>query len=152
MSLKHVDVKVAYQSQTDDGHVYVDVRSVPEFERGHPAGALNVPLLNLDQQTGQMVPNAEFLEVMRANFPPETKLLVGCQMGGRSMQAGQMLVAADYQDVANVLGGFGGARDRMTGQVINEGWVDAGLPVEQETTAGTAYEALRQNVNRVTGE
>ncbi|HEY3253455.1 MAG TPA: rhodanese-like domain-containing protein, partial [Polyangiaceae bacterium] len=28
------------------GHVYVDVRSEPEFEAGHPAGALNVPLLN----------------------------------------------------------------------------------------------------------
>ena len=28
----------------DQGYVYVDVRSEQEFESGHPAGALNVPI------------------------------------------------------------------------------------------------------------
>lgn len=91
-----------------------------------------------------MRPNGEFLSVMRSNYPPETKLLIGCQMGGRSAQASQVLVASGYQDVANVLGGFGGMRDRSTGQVVYEGWADAGLPVEHETPSGNRYDALRQ--------
>ena len=144
MSLKHVDVKTARTLQSDEGHTYVDVRSIQEFEKGHPEGARNVPLLNLDPQTGQMRPNGEFLSVMRSNYPPETKLLIGCQMGGRSAQAGQVLVASGYQDVANVLGGFGGMRDRATGQLVHEGWADAGLPVEHETPSGHGYDALRQ--------
>ena len=146
MNPKNVDVRTAHQLQTEGDHAYVDVRSVPEYENGHPAGARNVPLLHLDARTGQMQPNPEFLDVIRANFAPDAKLLVGCQMGGRSAQAGQILLAAGYEDVTNVLGGYGGARDRMTGQIINEGWVDAGLPVEQETSAGNGYDELRQKV------
>ena len=75
-----------------------------------------------------MRPNPEFLSVMHANYPPGTKLLMGCQMGGRSAQAAQILAAAGYQDVSNVRGGYGGARDRSTGQLISEGWVEAELP------------------------
>ena len=146
MSLTHVDVKTAHDLQSDDDHTYIDVRSTPEFERGHPAGAHNVPLLHLDSQTGQMQPNPEFLAVMQANYPSESKLLIGCQMGGRSAQAGQILVAAGYQYVANVLGGFGGAQDRATGQII-EGWAGAGLPVELDTPPENRYESLRQKAS-----
>jgi rhodanese-related sulfurtransferase len=58
---------------------------------GHPAGAVNVPLIDRDPRTGHMHPNPDFVTVMQANFPPETKLLIGCQVGGRSMRASQML-------------------------------------------------------------
>ena len=54
MSLKQVDVKTAHKLQSDEGHTYIDVRSIQEFEKGHPEGARNVPLLNLDPQTGHM--------------------------------------------------------------------------------------------------
>lgn len=143
MSLKHIDVNTAHTLQSADDHTYVDVRSIPEFENGHPTGAHNVPLLNRDRQTGQMRPNPDFLTVMQANYPPDSKLLIGCQMGGRSAQAGQILVAAGYQNVTNVLGGFGGAQDRTTGQII-EGWAGAGLPVERDAPAEHRYDALRQ--------
>lgn len=146
MSLKHVDARTAHELQSNDDHTYVDVRSIPEFENGHPAGARNVPLLNLDRQTGQMRPNPEFLAVMQANYPQDSKLLIGCQMGGRSAQAGQVLATADYQNIANVLGGFGGAQDRMTGEVV-EGWADAGLPVERDAPLENGYEALRKKAS-----
>ncbi len=77
MSLKQVDVETAHQLLTEQDHTYVDVRSIPEFQKGHPAQASNVPLLHLDPQSGQMKPNPEFLAVMQANYPPETKLLIG---------------------------------------------------------------------------
>ena len=145
MSLKQADVKTAYKLQSDADYTYIDVRSIREFENGHPAGAYNVPLLNLDPQTGQMQPNPNFLAVMQANYAGDSKLLVGCQMGGRSTQAGQILIAAGYKDVTNVVGGFGGAQDRITGE-RNEGWVDAGLPVDRDTPTQNSYQALQQKM------
>ena len=145
MSLKQADVKTAYKHQSDADYTYIDVRSIPEFENGHPADAYNVPLLNLDPQTGQMQPNPNFLAVIQANYAGDSKLLVGCQMGGRSTQAGQILIAAGYKDVTNVVGGFGGAQNRITGE-RNEGWVDAGLPVEQGAPTENSYQALQQKV------
>jgi rhodanese-related sulfurtransferase len=121
----------------------VDVRSIPEFEQGHPAGAVNIPLIHQDERTGQMMPNREFLQVVQGNFSPDAKLLIGCQVGGRSAQAAQILVGSGYADVSNVLGGYGGARDQFTGTVRAEGWSQAGLPVESGAAAGRSYDDLR---------
>ena len=147
MSVKHVDVKQAREMQSNEGYTYVDVRSTPEYDQGHPAGAHNVPLLHLDPATRQMLPNPDFLAVMQASHAPDAKLLIGCQMGGRSARAADILAASGYTDVANVLGGFGGARNRMTGEVMNEGWADAGLPVEASATPGGSYAELCQRVD-----
>ena len=124
------------------GHTYVDVRSRPEFQQGHPEGAINVPLIDVDSDTGQMQPNPDFVRVMQAVFPPDAKLLIGCQAGGRSLRASQMLEAFGFTDVTNVRGGFGGARDPMTGRVLDQGWVDAGLPTSVEPAPGASYEEL----------
>jgi rhodanese-related sulfurtransferase len=138
--LKNVSVREAHQKQSE-GYTYVDVRSVPEFNAGHPAGAVNVPLLHQDMHTGQMSANPEFLAVMRASFPPDAKLLIGCQMGGRSAQAAQVLSASGYADVSNVTGGYGG--NRNTGA---EGWAPAGLPVET-AAEGRSYDDLRRRAS-----
>ena len=84
----------------------------------------------------------EFLAVVRANFPPGTPIVIGCQMGGRSAKAAEILASAGYQDVANVLGGFGGAP-----QFGHAGWVKAGLPVATKANADRDYEALRKNAS-----
>jgi rhodanese-related sulfurtransferase len=142
MSVKNITVREAHQKQTE-GYTYVDVRSVLEYEQGHPAGAVNIPLLDHDARTGQMIPNRDFLEVIQANFPADAKLLVGCQVGGRSAQAAQILSGSGYVDVTNVLGGYGGARDQFTGTVRAEGWAQAGLPVESGQPSGRSYNDMR---------
>jgi rhodanese-related sulfurtransferase len=131
-TIKHVTVRQAHDQQSG-GAVYLDVRSLPEFEQGHPSGAFNVPLLHLDPASGQMRPNPDFLPVVRANFPPDTPMVIGCKMGGRSQQACEILASAGYHDVANVLGGFSGAP-----QMGQRGWTQEGLPVD--TTADPAHE------------
>ena len=146
MSVRHVGVQEAYQLQTTDGYTYVDVRSVPEYENGHPKSAHNVPLLHFDSQTGQMTPNPDFLAVMQANYPTDAKLLIGCQVGGRSAKAVQRLTAAGYDTAVNVKGGFGGSRDPATGYVVDDGWAQMGLPVENGSPEGVGYDPLRQNV------
>jgi len=126
------------------GYVYVDVRSVAEFAAGHPASAVNVPLLDHDA-SGRMAPNPDFLSVVRAHFTPDAKLLLGCLSGQRSAKAAEILEQAGYRDVTNVRCGFGGERDFM-GRVIEPGWADLGLPVERESRMGASYEALRSKV------
>ena len=147
MSVKQIDVRQAHELQSNNGYTYVDVRSVPEYDKGHPAGAHHVPLLHFDAASGRMVPNPDFLRVMQANFPTDAKLLIGCQVGGRSSQAAQILESAGYADLSNVMGGFGGARDPATGQVHAEGWIHAALPVETDATPDGSYADLQQNAN-----
>ena len=141
MTIKHITVQQAHQQQAS-GAKYLDVRSVPEFENGHPEGAFNIPLMHADPQTRQMRPNPDFLDVVRATFPPETPLVIGCQMGGRSAKACEILSDAGYTDVTNVLGGWGGAP-----QMGHQGWAQAGLPTATSADAGRRYDALQKNTS-----
>ena len=137
--MHHVSVTEAHQKQ-DEGYTYVDVRSTREFETGHPAGAVNVPLLEHDD-SGQMAQNPDFVRVMKASFSPGAKLLIGCQAGMRSLKASQMLETFGFTDVTNVRGGWGGARDQ-SGAVLEPGWLTADLPVESAAPEERTYEAL----------
>jgi rhodanese-related sulfurtransferase len=108
--------------------IYLDVRTAPEFEAGHPTGARHVPVMFFGAG-GQPRPNPDFVAAVEAVVPRTTKLLIGCQAGGRSQRACELLRDAGYTDVTNVRGGFGGARDQ-TGRLVTPGWRDTGLPVE----------------------
>lgn len=108
------------------GARYVDVRSVPEFDGGHPPSAVNVPLQEADEDSGVLVTNPDFIRVMRAAFPPDTPLVVGCQSGGRSARAARMLEVFGFVDVAHVAGGI-------------VAWLEAGLSVEDDPSG---YPAL----------
>jgi rhodanese-related sulfurtransferase len=124
------------------GWTYLDVRSIPEFEQGHPAGAANVPLMH--QAAGRMVANGDFQKVVSLNFPRDAKLVVGCKSGGRSMQAVGVLAGLGYENLVDVRGGFGGERDGM-GRLTAAGWAEAGLPVATQAEAGRAYADLQGN-------
>ena len=125
---------------SDQDYVYIDVRSEPEFENGHPAGSVNIPIAHRAQDG--MVPNPDFLTVVQAHHERDSKLLLGCQMGGRSGRAAEALVAAGYTDVANVMGGYGGARDQL-GNLVEKGWFELGLPVEYGADEGQSYESIK---------
>src|SRR5580700_252320 len=96
------------------GWVYVDVRTTEEFEAGHPAGALNVPLAH--GGPGAMVPNPDFLPALKGVFALDAKIVVGCKSGGRSLRAAQALVAEGFTHVADQRAGWDGARSAF-GQV-----------------------------------
>ena len=70
--------------------VYLDVRTEPEFAQGHPAGAINVPVVFM-KGPGQMELNGEFVDVVAKVLPREKKLVVGCLAGGRSQRACELL-------------------------------------------------------------
>jgi rhodanese-related sulfurtransferase len=121
------------------GWQYLDVRSIPEFDEGHPAGAANIPLLHL--QGGRMAANPDFQRVVEATYARDTKLVVGCKTGGRSAQASALLEAAGYTSVVDMRGGMAGERDAM-GRTTVAGWAAAGLPVEKAAAAGHSYAEL----------
>lgn len=125
----------------DEGWTYVDVRSVPEFEQEHPAGAKNVPLMNMGP--GGMTPNPEFLAVMSKAFPKDIKLVVGCKTGGRSLRAAQLLAQNGWTNVIDQRAGMDGARDPF-GQVTEAGWKSAGLPVDRGDGGDGAYSTLKK--------
>ena len=124
--------------------VYIDVRSEREFANGHPAGAVNIPVAFPDPARG-MVMNADFVKVVEANFPKDKTIVVGCQAGPRANAACGLLQQAGYQQIANVLGGFGGMRDQM-GNMVAPGWANSGLPVSQESGEGVGYHSLAAKV------
>jgi rhodanese-related sulfurtransferase len=126
----------------DPPAIYLDVRTEGEYEAGHPAGARNVPLVFFDPATRQPTPNPEFVATVERHVPQTAKILVGCQSGGRSQRACELLAAAGYGDVTNVSGGFGGAHDHA-GRVVVPGWRDEGLPVEMGQTPGASWADLR---------
>ena len=94
-----------------EGWAYLDVRSIPEFDGGHPTGAANIPLLHM--AGGRMSPNPAFQSVVTANYPKDAKIVVGCKAGGRSLQAATLLEAAGYTSVVDMRGGFHGERDNF---------------------------------------
>jgi rhodanese-related sulfurtransferase len=141
MAIKEVTPEQAHDFITNDASaIYIDVRTEREFANGHPQGAVNIPVAFPDPARGMMM-NNDFVKVVEANFPREKKIIVGCQAGPRSTAAANLLQQAGFQDVSNLLGGFGGMRDQM-GNVSAPGWAASGLPVSNDNGEGVSYQSL----------
>lgn len=135
-----VSPREAHALLTNDGYTYVDVRSVAEFEAGHPAGAFNVPWVFVEP-TGR-TPNADFAAVIEKTFPKDAKLVLGCQAGGRSLAALEHLEARGFTALVDQRAGWGGPRDAF-GRVTEAGWQAEGLPVETGDGGERSYGALK---------
>jgi len=133
---RRVSADEAKQLMDTEGYVYVDVRSVPEFEAGHPTGAYNVPLMNMGTQG--MAPNPQFMAAMEKTFGKDDKLIVACQAGGRSARAAAMLEAAGFTNVIDNRAGFGGGSE--------PGWQARGLPVSQAAAPDRTWDAVQAKI------
>ena len=79
----------------DVDSVLVDIRDSKEYRAAHVRGAVNVP----------------YEEIKEAYFPEEKFLVLYCDRGGASMEAGRYLAEQGYQ-VCSVVGGFMAYRGR----------------------------------------
>ena len=127
----------------DQGYTYVDVRTAEEFEMGHPAGSLNVPLAV--PGPGGSVMNPEFMAIIGKLFLKDAKLVMGCATGMRSLRAAEILMNAGYADVVDQRAGFAGARSPFGGPA-EPGWVAAGLPTSRGPDEGS-YEAVKRRAS-----
>jgi rhodanese-related sulfurtransferase len=74
------------------GHKLVDVREVHEFKQGHIAGAVNIPLSQLN--------------VRSVEIPRDQPVYLYCRSGMRSKQAGKLLSKQGYTQVSHLVGGI----------------------------------------------
>ncbi|CAA0812710.1 Rhodanese-like domain-containing protein 9-chloroplastic [Striga hermonthica] len=110
-----------------EGYTVVDVRDRTQFERAHIKGCYHVPLFieNKDNDLGTVVkrtlhnnfsglffglpftkPNLDFVQSVKTQFSLESKLLLVCQEGLRSVAAARKLEGAGYQDIACITSGL----------------------------------------------
>lgn len=112
----------------NQGYVYIDVRTQPEYKAGHVPGAHCVPVM--EPLGGIMAANPRFVEQVAALVPKDGKLIVGCQHGVRSQRAAQLLAAGGFLHVADMRGGFEGEVDHC-GCITYPGWSALGFPVSK---------------------
>jgi rhodanese-related sulfurtransferase len=127
-------VREAWQAMTRGTLRYVDIRDDAELAAGWPPGAAHIALYATDEQ-GRARLSRAFVPAVRAlveaakrgEGPPRVAL--GCAHGVRSRQAVGLLAAFGVV-VDEVPGGWDGLRDEL-GRVREDGWLQAGLPVER---------------------
>ena len=78
----------------DNKAILLDVRSVQEFKEGHLLGAINIPLGELKNKANLLIPNHG------------QKVIVYCQMGGRSKKAINLLYKLGYNNLYQLNGGL----------------------------------------------
>ena len=106
----------AHAKMTNDGYVYVDVRTPEEFFEGRPAGSINIPL------------DDQFVSNVSGRFAKDAKIIVGCKAGGRSLRAAKALTDAGFTNILDQRAGFDGSRGPF-GEITEPGWARcAGLP------------------------
>ncbi|CAL5188158.1 unnamed protein product [Lathyrus oleraceus] len=109
-------------------HNYLDVRTVEEFLKGHvdAANIFNVPYI-LETPKGK-VKNPNFLKEVSFVFNKEDHIIVGCQIGVRSLSATSELLADGFKNVKDMGGGY-------------VEWVRNKLPV--------IHKGLKNNYNKI---
>jgi len=142
MSVKRVTPEEAAEL-ANQGWLLIDVRSIPEFESGHPEGAYNVPFMH-KTPIGRLAPNEQFVELMERRFAKTDKLVMACRTGNRSLKAARILQARGYHDIVDMCGGYVGETD-ASGALVCEGWQPLGLPTATEARPGRSFDELDQH-------
>ncbi len=139
MTLRRISPEEALDLVEDEGWVYVDVRTVAEFEGGHPEGAYCVPWQRLTPAGREE--NEDFLAVMQATFALDAKIVLGCRGGVRSKHAALAMLDVGFTKVVDQRAGYVGARNAFGG-MEEAGWQTQGLPIALEPEAGRDYATL----------
>ena len=128
----------------EQNYILLDVRSIPEFEEGHPQGAYNIPFLHRTPEG--MVPNPDFMSVVKALITDTSKgIVTQCGTGGRSVRAAQQLIQAGFGQVVDVIGGFKGVTNDA-GEIEHKGWEMEGLAAETGSAGDRSYAQVAQSV------
>ena len=108
--------------------VLLDVRSRIEYDYiGHPSVAVHVPIKEPPAwETDENFVN-NVIEVL-GEAAKQTPILAMCRSGKRSEMAVNLLEAAGFVDVSNVLEGFEGELDAEKHRSSTGGWRYHGLP------------------------
>ncbi|GAB2227490.1 hypothetical protein Droror1_Dr00009312 [Drosera rotundifolia] len=125
--INYVNADEAKQLLAVEGFTVVDVRDKSQFERAHIKSCYHAPLFieNKDNDPGTIVkrilhnnfsglfyglpftkPNPDFVQYVKNQFSPESKILLVCQEGLRSAAAARKLEEAGFQNIACITSGL----------------------------------------------
>ena len=76
MTIETLNPTASRERMDAEAWTYVDVRTVEEFDQGHVPGAWNIPFAFRDP-AGGMLPNADFVEVLKRHFTFDSHLVLG---------------------------------------------------------------------------
>ena len=127
MAAKRIDPERARELLHTGDYVFLDVRTPDEFYDGHVPQARNIPFMVRGPGGAGIFFNVRFVQAVEARFDRDARLIVGCQKGGRSVQAADLLVEKGYSHVFDMRGGFIGETDPF-GNITFPGWCARGYP------------------------
>lgn len=93
-SVPAISPQQAAQMQSQQKAIIVDVRENDEWNAGHIAGAIHIPLGEIQNRVG---------ELAKYQHSP---LIMQCRSGARSAKAANVLKVAGFQNVYNLDGGL----------------------------------------------
>lgn len=85
-----IDSNRAMELINEEEAIVIDVRNADEFSTGHIAGAVNIPLNNIES----------------ISYDKNTKIILYCASGIRSLEAAKKLDAIGYTNLYNLDGGI----------------------------------------------
>ncbi|XVF75864.1 hypothetical protein PTKIN_Ptkin13bG0221400 [Pterospermum kingtungense] len=142
-----VNAEEAKQLIAAEGYTILDVRDKSQFDRAHIKSCYHVPLFieNKDNDPGTIVkrtlhnnfsglffglpftkPNPEFVQSVKTQFSPDSKLLLVCQEGLRSAAAANKLEQAGFKNIACITSGLQTVKPGTFDSVGNTELQDAG--------------------------
>ncbi|KAK6232272.1 hypothetical protein QUC31_010505 [Theobroma cacao] len=142
-----VNAEEAKKLIADEGYAVLDVRDKSQFDRAHIKSCYHVPLFieNQDNDPGTIIkrtlhnnfsglffglpftkPNPHFVQSVKSQFSPDSKLLLVCQEGLRSAAAANKLEQAGFQKIACMTSGLQTAKPGTFDSVGSKELQDAG--------------------------
>nr|AKM76373.1 rhodanese/cell cycle control phosphatase superfamily protein [Erodium texanum] len=161
--VKYVNAEEAKQLVSSEGYSVVDVRDTSQFGRAHIKSCYHVPLFieNTDNDIGTIVkrtlhnnfsglfyglpftkPNTEFVQTVKSQLPPESKVLIVCQEGLRSAAAADRLEKAGFENIACISSGL---------QSVKPGLFDTEGSTELQDAGKAGLVTIQGDISRVLG-
>ncbi|KAJ8756361.1 hypothetical protein K2173_025173 [Erythroxylum novogranatense] len=161
--VNYVNGEEAKQLIADKGYLVLDVRDKTQYQRAHIKSCYHVPLFieNDDNDFGTIVKrtvhnnfaglffgllftklNPEFVESVKTQFSPDSKLLVVCQEGLRSAAAAKKLEDAGFTNIACITSGL---------QSVKPGTFDSEGSSELENAGKAGLVTIQGKISAVLG-
>lgn len=105
--VKNIKAQDAVRMMNDENTVVLDVRLEKEYQEGNILDSKHIPVGALDSRVNEL-----------SNYKNGT-IIVYCQTGMRSRQAGSILKKHGFETIYNIDGGM-------------NGWINANLPINKE--------------------
>lgn|GEM_PF-108922 len=154
-----VDAEQAYEYAMAEDTFMLDVRTRAELQFVGAPDPLDfhVPFMEMvtpfewndSANIWRMEPNSDFVSdvdsaLSEVQLGHDTRLIVICRSGSRSLEAARILQDVGYTDVIHVADGFEGDRDESGYRRVN-GWLNADLPIQVQLPADRIYGGLETN-------